>query len=102
MNTAETVNSSFIKNHQLEERSGNGPFFVYKKRENTIFVIIRKNRKETTKLKQPKKLTRSQKEFLTKKGIDASKWMLLNETKDTVVFIHKERLEVKRFSKDEM
>lgn len=53
-------------------------------------------------MKQPKKLTRSQKEFLTKKGIDASKWMLLNETKDTVAFIHKERLEVKRFSKDEM
>ena len=93
---------SSTKTHHLELRSGNGPFSYAKKWKNTIFVKISKKKKGEEKVKQPKKLTRTQKEFLTKKGIDATKWMLLEETRDTVAFIHKDCLEVKRFSKGEM
>lgn len=53
-------------------------------------------------MKQPKKLTRNQKEFLSKKGLRAEEWALLEETKDSCVFIHKNRLEVKTFSKTRM
>lgn len=51
-------------------------------------------------MKQPKKLTRIQKEFLARKGFAANEWALLEETADSYVFIHKARLEVKTFLKD--
>lgn len=40
-------------------------------------------------MKQPKKLTRYQKEILTKKGIDERAFMLMDEDKDTFTVIAK-------------
>lgn len=40
-------------------------------------------------MKQPKKLTRNQKEILNKNGIDWNDYMLLSEDKDTFTVISK-------------
>ena len=40
-------------------------------------------------MKQPKKLTRSQKEKLRKNGLDWNNYMLLSEDKDTFIVIAK-------------
>ena len=40
-------------------------------------------------MKQPKKLTRSQKGFLSKKGYNPEEWMLQSEDTKDIVFIHK-------------
>ena len=44
-------------------------------------------------MKQPKKLTRFQKEVLTKKGLDWNDYMLLTEDKDTFTVIAKKENE---------
>lgn len=44
-------------------------------------------------MKQPKKLTRTQKEFLSKKKLNAKEYMLLEETDDTYLFIQKKTQE---------
>lgn len=44
-------------------------------------------------MKQPKKLTRSQKETLTKNGLDWNNYMLLTEDKDTFTVIAKKENE---------
>lgn len=40
-------------------------------------------------MKQPKRLTRNQKELLKKKGLNWKEWMLLEETTISYVFVHK-------------
>lgn len=44
-------------------------------------------------MKQPKKLTRNQKEMLKKNGIDWNEYMLLSEDKDTFTVISKKENE---------
>ena len=44
-------------------------------------------------MKQPKKLTRSQKEKLRKNGLDWNNYMLLSEDKDTFIVISKKENE---------
>lgn len=44
-------------------------------------------------MKQPKKLTRTQKEILRKKGIDWNDYMLLTEDKETFTIIAKKENE---------
>ena len=44
-------------------------------------------------MKQPKKLTRNQKEILKKNGLDWSSFMLLSEDKDTFTVISKKENE---------
>lgn len=40
-------------------------------------------------MKQPKRLTRTQKELLTKKGFNWHEWLLLDETQEHYKFIQK-------------
>jgi len=40
-------------------------------------------------LKQPKKLTRTQKELVSKAGLVASNWMLLTEDNISITIVHK-------------
>lgn len=40
-------------------------------------------------MKQPKRLTRNQKELLKKKSLNWKEWMLLEETIISYVFVHK-------------
>ena len=44
-------------------------------------------------MKQPKKLTRTQKEILRKKGMDCNDYMLLTENKETFTIIAKKENE---------
>lgn len=46
-------------------------------------------------MKQPKKLTRSQKELLNKEGLDPTKWMLKDEDNSSYGFIKKDSGEIK-------
>lgn len=48
-------------------------------------------------MKQPKKLLRNQKQILTKKGLNAKEWMLVNDSNDKTTFtiIHKDSKEIK-------
>ena len=53
-------------------------------------------------MKQPKKLTRSQKELITKrckKKIDVKDWMLIMENEESLHIIHKETKEIKVINK---
>ena len=50
-------------------------------------------------MKQPKKLTLSQKKFLAKKKLDPENWMVLSEDKESIVFIHKSSKNTRKFEK---
>lgn len=50
-------------------------------------------------MKQPKKLSRSQKEFLSKKGLSPDNWMLQSEDAESIVFIHKTSKKTRNFPK---
>lgn len=50
-------------------------------------------------MKQPKKLTRRQKEFLSKKGLNPENWMVQKETNESIVFIHKTSKSTRKFEK---
>lgn len=50
-------------------------------------------------MKQPKKLTRSQKEFLSKKGLRAENWMVQQEDEKNIIFVHKTSKKTRKFEK---
>ena len=50
-------------------------------------------------MKQSKKLTRAQKVFLSKKGLKAENWMVQEETKESIVFVHKTSKKTRKFEK---
>lgn len=50
-------------------------------------------------MRQPKKCTRTQKEFLSKKGLKADNWMVQEETKESIVFIHKTSKKTREYKK---
>lgn len=50
-------------------------------------------------MKQPKKLTRTMKEFLSKKGYDAEKYFLVSETKEKYEFVERGTKNIISFEK---
>lgn len=50
-------------------------------------------------MKQPKKLTRSQKEFVSKHKMKPENWMLQYEDEKTIVFVHKSGKKTRKFEK---
>ena len=50
-------------------------------------------------MKQPKKPTRSQKEFLTKNRLRAENWMVQQEDEESIIFVHKTSKKTRKFEK---
>lgn len=50
-------------------------------------------------MKRAKKLTRSQKVFLSKKGLNPENWMVQSEDAENIVFIHKTSKKTRKFQK---
>lgn len=61
--------------------------------------IKRISRRAKARMKQPRKPTRQEKIFLSNKRLDAKNWMVLSETKETIVFIHKISKNTREFQK---
>ncbi|WP_338630347.1 DUF6906 family protein [Clostridium baratii] len=52
-------------------------------------------------MKQPKRLTRIQKKFLTSKGYDSKKWAFAGVTEQTLCFMNKETGKIKEFERED-
>ena len=50
-------------------------------------------------MKQPRKPTRAEKELLSSKRLDPKKWMVLSETQETIIFVHKISRNTREFQK---
>lgn len=50
-------------------------------------------------MKQARKLKRDEKIFLSKKGLAPENWMVLSESKETIIFIHKTSKNTREFQK---
>ena len=50
-------------------------------------------------MKQPRKLKRAEKIFLSKKGLNAENWMMVSEDEKSIVFIHKTSKKTRKFEK---
>lgn len=50
-------------------------------------------------MKQPKKLKRDQKVFLSKKGLNPENWMVQSEDAENIVFVHKISGKTRKFQK---
>lgn len=50
-------------------------------------------------MKQPKKLTRNQKRFLSSRHLDWREWMLVAETESSYQIIHKQTGEIRNVEK---
>lgn len=52
-------------------------------------------------MKQPKRLTRKQKQFLSSKGYDPKKLAFVGVTEETLCFINKETKKIQEFKKED-
>lgn len=50
-------------------------------------------------MKQPRKLKRNEKIYLSKKGLNPDNWMVQEETKESIVFIHKTSKKTREYKK---
>ena len=50
-------------------------------------------------MRQPRKLKRSEKEFLASKGLVAENWRVKEEDSKSIVFIHKSGKKTRKFEK---
>lgn len=50
-------------------------------------------------MKQPRKCKRAEKIFLSKKGLKAENWMVQDDTKESIVFVHKTSKKTRKFEK---
>lgn len=50
-------------------------------------------------MKQPRKCKRIEKECLSKAGLKAENWMVQEETKESIVFVHKTSKKTRKFEK---
>ncbi len=50
-------------------------------------------------MKQPRKLKRNEKIYLSKKGLNPDNWMVKEETKESIVFIHKTSKKTREYKK---
>lgn len=50
-------------------------------------------------MKQARKCKRNEKIFLSKKGLKAENWMVQEETKESIVFVHKTSKKTRKFEK---
>lgn len=50
-------------------------------------------------MKQPRKLKRNEKIYISKKGLNADNWMVQEETKESIVFIHKTSKKTREYKK---
>lgn len=55
--------------------------------------------KGSGRVKQARKCKRSEKIFLSKKGLKAENWMVQEETKESIVFVHKTSKKTRKFEK---
>ena len=52
-------------------------------------------------MKQPKRLTRKQKQFLSSKRYDPKEWAFVGVTEETICFINKRTKKIKEFKKED-
>lgn len=50
-------------------------------------------------MKQPRKLKRNEKIFLSGKGLKPDNWMMVSEDSESIVFIHKTSKRTRKFEK---
>lgn len=50
-------------------------------------------------MKQPKKLTRAQKEFVSKHKMKPENWMVQQEDENIIIFVHKSGKKTRKFEK---